>query len=329
MSAADTVHEFLAVLAPPQDQFLEIRTIVPDSQGARQTFCSSVGEAVRAALAWNTHANVYVGAAPRMVRSGSRSAIDTVVGAWADLDFHKIDPTNRDRALAIAHRRLADLDLPPTRIVFTGNGVQPWWLLTEPRRIGIDHPGELFEGINLGLARLLGGDAVHDLPRVLRVPGTMNFPDATKRERGCVPILATLLVSDGPRHDLERLSMFAVEVSSSSPHRANAPRSAVSTPPDDAVLDTFRGLLRSLSKSHSLVRTWRGDRVLQDGSRSGWDMALTHQLVRVGIRESFIHSVLKAFRLGRGMNASDGYRQRTVTKALQSKGGRDGHRRSG
>ena len=40
------------------------------------------------------------------------------------------------------------------------------------------------------------GDSCQSLDHVMRLPGTVNFPDANKRDRGCVPVLATVVVPD-------------------------------------------------------------------------------------------------------------------------------------
>lgn len=67
-------------------------------------------------------------------------------------------------------------DASPSTITWSGNGVQALWRLED----GVT--AEEVEQINRGLIDALGGDkGTHDLSRLLRVPGTVNWPDERKR----------------------------------------------------------------------------------------------------------------------------------------------------
>jgi hypothetical protein len=73
----------------------------------------------------------------------------------------------------------------PTTVVFSGGGYQAFWKLGEP----ISDLNRV-ERINADLARKLGGDKCHNIDRIMRLPGTVNVPDAKKCEAGRVPMLA-------------------------------------------------------------------------------------------------------------------------------------------
>jgi hypothetical protein len=309
---------------PFDGQFLEIRVVVPDAHCAQQFFCTTVADAIEVIEARNGRANVYVGACPRSQRSGTREDVSIVLAVWADLDFHQIDPVDRERAERVARERLSQFPFPPTVVVFTGNGIQAWWFFHSPIRISDDCAPERFEAINRGIAKVLGGDAVHDLARVLRVPGTTNLPDAKKRARGCVPVVARLLLADGPTYSPEDFRDLEVQESKTT-RPQEVPHSAVTAPqPDSEILEAFANRLRELGSWHPLSRTWRGDRFLNDSSRSGFDMALVNQLVRARVRDEFIPTIVRAYPFGRGVFASDGYIARTLAKAKASKGARHG-----
>jgi len=309
---------FLQRLSPPIDQFLEIRIVVPDVHSAPQFFCTTVADAIEVIERWNGRGNVYVGACPRSRRSGNREAVTFVLAAWVDLDFHQIDGTDRERAEGVARERLTQFPFPPTVLVFTGNGIQAWWFFHSPIRISDEYPAGKFEAIDRGIAKVLGGDAVHDLARLLRVPGTRNLPDAKKRARGCVPVMARLLIDDGPTHDPCAFKKMEVW-----PPRKTKRASAISvelpTRPNDEVVDEFLRLLERLGEGHVLTRTWKGQRTLRDTSRSGWDMALANQLYRAGVGEDMIAHILRAFPRGRGPAGTDDYLRRTVANARTSR----------
>lgn len=99
-------------------------------------------------------------------------------------------PSEQARILNLLRNPPAPLP-PPTGIVFSGGGYQGYWLLDTP--LPVDGSVEVAEDLkrfNLQIERLLGGDNCHDVSRIMRVPGTVNKPDAKKREKGRVESLA-------------------------------------------------------------------------------------------------------------------------------------------
>lgn len=94
------------------------------------------------------------------------------------------------RAEAIAALEKAEHAPPPSVVIDSGGGVQALWFLDEPLPIDGSIPGaEDAELYNQYLEEKLGGDRCHNLDRVLRLPGTINW----KREHGREPRLAELL----------------------------------------------------------------------------------------------------------------------------------------
>lgn len=82
-------------------------------------------------------------------------------------------------------------DASPSTITWSGNGVQALWRLED----GVT--AEEVEQINRGLIDALGGDkGTHDLSRLLRVPGTVNWPDERKRALGRVPMASCIKKTD-------------------------------------------------------------------------------------------------------------------------------------
>ncbi|MBZ5640605.1 MAG: RepB family DNA primase [Acidobacteriia bacterium] len=312
----DDADRFLARIGVPSGQWLEVRAIPLDGSRPRQHFCRSADEALAIVGRLSGHVNVYVSACPRAIQAGTRDAVAVVTGAWADLDFHQIDEGDRARAERLAHSRIEALGRRPTLLVHTGNGLQARWLFHEAIPISDEYPGDRFEASNRGIAEALGGDAVHDLARVLRVPGTLNLPDARKRARGCVPVMARLLYADGPTYSPDAFQLPEA-ATPSKPHTQPTALVPIAAPsqPESEIVGAFERLLIELGPSHPLFRTWRGDRTLNDSSRSGWDMALVNQLVHVGVRDEFIPVIVRAFRFGRGVFANDKYLQRTMDKA--------------
>jgi hypothetical protein len=112
-----------------------------------------------------------------------------------------VDPVD-DRPLdqeqqRIRERIMRDDDeaLPPASvIIFSGGGYQGFWRQRKPIMINCNEAAaEDAELYNVQIAKLRGGDKCHNADRIMRLPGTVNWPNAKKRERGQVPVVAELI----------------------------------------------------------------------------------------------------------------------------------------
>lgn len=121
------------------------------------------------------------------------SKTDIASARWVhvDIDPPKTDMSGWDKAAA--HARLAAMR--PTVIIDTsdsGGGWQGVWRLTEP----CDDP-DLIEAINRGVIVTVDGDrACWNIDRLLRLPETINYPNARKRSAGRVDGMARLVQPD-------------------------------------------------------------------------------------------------------------------------------------
>ncbi len=88
----------------------------------------------------------------------------------------------RGRLLKLAAVLAAAPDAAPTFIINSGNGIQCLWITH--RKSNSAAVTERVESENAAIAAALGGDAVFNIDRMLRLPGTLNIPGATKLARG-------------------------------------------------------------------------------------------------------------------------------------------------
>lgn len=93
--------------------------------------------------------------------------------------------------------RFASFSPPPSVILFSGGGYQGFWRLAEP--LEVEKNAEKFEAYNKKLEKELGGDHCHNLDRIMRLPGTINIPDARKRAKGRVTAEASIIHADWDR----------------------------------------------------------------------------------------------------------------------------------
>lgn len=165
------IGDFLAAhfgtLAPGET--IEIRAFSSGGGAKRERgFFTDAREAARwIARKVDPRLEVYYGVNPRLGDDGTKEGVSRILYAWADLDFKHF--SSPEEAMAVVD----GFDLPPTVIVHTGGGAHLYWRL----RAGLDatENRSRMEAMLTRLYYRLGKlDAVQDLSRVLRVPGTWN-----------------------------------------------------------------------------------------------------------------------------------------------------------
>jgi len=151
---------------------IEVRTLGRDGYPGPRSWHADPAEAGRAALALRGDLAIYYGVCPRADRGGRKCHVTSIPALWADVD-DKCFPDGRAGAVAT----LAAFPLAPTWGIDSGGGLQAYWQLRDSLPIfGVDDPlVARVEGLLSRLYAALGNvDAVQDLSRVLRVPGTLN-----------------------------------------------------------------------------------------------------------------------------------------------------------
>ena len=103
---------------------------------------------------------------------------------------------------------------PPTIILRTGGGLHAWWLLVEPFEIETPEDMDRARRLTYGWSQIARAestkrgwsmDSVHDLARVMRIPGTTN----RKPAYGASGREVTMALCDpSVRHDIDGLEVF-------------------------------------------------------------------------------------------------------------------------
>jgi hypothetical protein len=137
-----------------------------------------------------------------LTKKPAREDIAAVEWLHVDIDpreKHNIDE-ERSRILRVLQQdRPADVPAP-TVITFSGGGYQAFWRLEQPIVIdGSLEKAEDAKRYNQRLESELGGDRCHNIDRIMRLPGTVNIPDAKKTEKGRTRTLAKLVEFDETR----------------------------------------------------------------------------------------------------------------------------------
>lgn len=171
------------------------------------------------ALEWLTKMvggyNVYFAVNP-LLRSLNKKAgrEDIAELAWLHVD---IDPrvgedidTERMRALELLTTRLPSGVPKPTCIVFSGGGYQAFWRLEAPLPInGEEAKYENAKLYNVQLEQVFGADHCHNVDRIMRLPGTINWPNKKKAAKGRAPTLAGVVYFGDDVYPLDTFTKVA------------------------------------------------------------------------------------------------------------------------
>lgn len=166
---------------------------------------------------YNGDRNIYFHVNPvirDVIKKAEREDIKSV--SWLHVD---IDPragedieAERRRALGLLTTNLPKGVPPPTVVIFSGGGYQGFWKLEIPIPVNGDLAlAEDAKRYNQQLELLFGADNVHNIDRIMRLPGTINLPDARKLKKGRRPALAELVEFDESRvYPISRFTPAAV-----------------------------------------------------------------------------------------------------------------------
>jgi hypothetical protein len=213
--------EFLETVVGPCAGLIELRFIREPT--THRVECRSIDEAV-AAIGSRLDWNVYFGVAtrrlpkiefdrleaqrepdPRKRRgAGGKANLAQLGAVWVDWDPAKSYIDSDD---AIGHREEFLISLEsiapchPHLITWSGAGFHCYWLFQEPEDVSTPDAVRRVEGILRGLARYAKTDpATTDASRILRIPATLNWPNAAKRRLGrTVSVSAIYQLDNGGR----------------------------------------------------------------------------------------------------------------------------------
>lgn len=114
--------------------------------------------------------------------------------------------SERQRIKAQSDSLLTDPDCPASFVIYSGGGDQHFWKLETPLD-GQRHKQEC-KNIGAALKDMTGGDAVQNTDRVLRLPGTVNLPKKSKRDKGQTVAVAAVYEKSDRCYSLRELGGF-------------------------------------------------------------------------------------------------------------------------
>lgn len=330
-------HQFLDALfgSKPEGAKIALWT----KQGKTSHYLDTVRDAARVAAAAEADIYVHAGLAGKSYGPGKRLRNNTaagIPGVWADIDVDGGPDNKRGAAPSLdAALELARSVLEPTIVVCSGYGLHAWWLLddgpwvfgTPAERERALEVSRQWNNLLKARARDLGFnmDALADLARLMRIPGTMNHKGA-QAGHGPVPVCGHPVPvgeQDGPRHEWGAIAELAAQA----PAVPVPSAAALNGGPDlqlrlDAgpPVDKHEVLM---ANSDLYARTWqkkRAEAACKGWTASEYDLSLASQWVAAEWTDQEIADGLAAFRRLRFPEGAEkavraDYVRRTIARA--------------
>lgn len=213
---------------------------------------------------------------------------DVVAAHWLHVD---VDPRKGEN-LAQERERILDrvraYSPPPTCIVFSGGGTQAFWQLTQAVPITSEADAAEFERYTQQLCiDFETEDRCYSIDHIMRLPGTVNWPNAKKQKRGQVPVRAEVLEWHEERaygtRDFRKAAVGAKVTSSTVEDVViEAPSSPVN--------------LEDLSLPEEALAIIRDGRLPEpkkgDDSRSAWLFDAVCRMLRAGVDAARVQAVI-------------------------------------
>lgn len=191
----------------------------------------------------------------------------------------------------------------PTLTIFSGGGYWVLWRLATP--VPIQGDVEIAEDLklyNLQISHLLTGDNCHNLDRIMRLPWTMNIPDERKIRKGRKPTLAEVVKFGEQSYDIGLFTKAAPVQSGGSLGFTATAQDKVQLSGNVARVESLDALRPYNLSDRTLVIIQGGQKgaveILgpklegKDNSRSGWLFEGVCSMVRGGVPDEMIYSIL-------------------------------------
>lgn len=269
---------------------IETRTFVPDQATQLQKWLDK----------YNGERNLYWHVNPptrAITKKAEREDIKEVAYLHVDIDPRAGEDLEEEleRANSLLSRRRPKTVPRPTIIIFSGGGLQAFWKLKEPIPINGDlGRAEDAKRYNMQLETLFSADNCHNIDRLMRLPGTINIPDARKKKKGRVPKLAEMLENN--HKCVYDISEFDQHQQVQMPGDSGfATGEGVDVNPNAERLDSVEDLNEWNVSDRVKVIIVQGrdpDNPKLDNSRSSWVFDACCQLVRAGVPDQVIFNVI-------------------------------------
>lgn len=276
--------------AAPDKTYFKVRTFDGAQLDELRRWLGEQGDARR-----NVYFHVNPCTSARMDKKAEKTDVAAVEWLHVDVDpsvgFDFAEEQARLRSLIMRHPGLPE----PSVVVFSGGGYQAFWRLEQPIPIGGDLArAEDAERYNLQIEMLLRGDSCHNVDRIMRLPGTVNWPSDKKRAKGQAPAVADLVLSNWDKR--YPLSAFVQAPQRQTEERSGGTQTEVKVSGNvRRITNLDADLPKEVSQrcKVAIVQGQDPDQALTgDNSRSAWVFFVACELARAKVPDETIYAIL-------------------------------------
>ena len=232
--------------------------------------------------------------------------VESMGWLWVDMDPRKgkVDPDAplKDREEIInketirARKMLDEFSPPPNVIISSGTGVQGFWRLEPDDQLEIRgslERAESLEAYNQQLEVILNADNCHNCDRIMRLPGTLNHQNETKRKKYGTrePTLAKLLNFDTDSYSIKSFTQAVKKQDANNSPGGGGQRVTFSGNVESVDLDTLPDSVTDRTKMLCL-QGHDPDDPTKWKSRSDLVWHVACQLIREDCPDELIYAIL-------------------------------------
>lgn len=228
--------------------------------------------------------------------------------AWADIDPDIKRFSSYEKARCYLNSLIPSLMEHASIIIDSGNGLQVLYRLATPLNIRDQESKEEYEIVNRAVAKCWNADSTQDCSRILRLPGTLNYPSQAKVDKGypSTPSIAKIIYCSDMEYTLDSIQL-ALGISPELIEQARAEYHAKSKGPKtsqaiakieitEQLRDRFDQFLGSNPSANA--RYLGSTQGLVDKSGSAMDMGMATSMIRGGFNIDQIRALLLDWQFG-------------------------------
>jgi len=254
--------------------------------------------------------DIYFGVHPSKIQKGTNHGTTLEDIAAINCVFADIDDKDFNSS---ATEHIKSIDPRPSVIISSGSGFHLYWLLDEPFILDSNFKVEIARSLQEQWAPYVGGDkAVHDLARILRLPGTYNYKHDTPQ-----PVNIRYLNLQRT-YTIEQLNEFLPEeYEHSASDDSDEPKIPKTKSPNNLSLQALVDKAQAAKDGSTFTSLWRGSTGSKYASTSEGDLALCALLAFWTGGDYY--KIDRLFRLSgryREKWEREDYRRGTILKAL-------------
>ena len=227
---------------------------------------------------------------------------------WADIDPDIKQFGSYENAKDYVNSLIPSLIEHASLIIDSGNGIQVLYRLAPLIDISDQEAKEKYEIVNRAVANRWHADSTQDCSRILRLPGTLNYPSQTKIDKGypSQPTSAKIIYCSAREYSLESIQdALAISPELIEQARTEYHAKSKSTKPSQAIVkieitaqlrDRFEQFLES--NPSAKARYLGSTQGLIDKSGSAMDMGMATSMIRGGFNIDQIRALLLDWQFG-------------------------------